>query len=193
MSRETDNELVGRLEEMMPDFVRSLRLLEPRVPGMEITLNQFFVLSILSRKDSAVVGELARQIGTTSGNITAMIDRLIRMGLVTRENSQQDRRVVHIRLSQKGQEITERINRNTKAGMRRILRHIPDEQKIFFFDTLKQIIAALTEERTRPREQKSVKSVIRQDILQRTTQKKGLGIFRGVLQPRQRRNKNKQR
>jgi DNA-binding MarR family transcriptional regulator len=112
---------------------------------------------------------------------------------VTRENSEKDRRVVYIRLSSKGQEITERINRNTKAGMRRILRHIPDEQKLFFFDTLKQIIAALTEERTRPREQGILKSTARHEGPQKTSQKKGLGIFRSVLQPRQRRAKNKQR
>ncbi len=184
MSRELDSELMGQLEQMMPDMVRSMRLLEPRVPGMDITLNQFFVLSLLSRKEKAVVGELARQMGTTPGSITAMTDRLVRTGLALRENSEKDRRVVLIKLTPRGREITERINRNTQAGMRRILRHIPDEKKESFFSTLRDIITAIAVERSSPREPGILKTIIGSQKEQKAKTRKGLGLFRGVLKPK---------
>jgi DNA-binding MarR family transcriptional regulator len=186
MSRELDIELMAQLEEMMPDMVRSLRLLEPRVPGMDITLNQFFVLSLLARKEAAVVGELARQMGTTPGSITAMIDRLVRTGLVQRENSEKDRREVLVKLTTRGGEITERINRNTQAGMRRILRHIPDEKKESFFSTLKDIITAIAVERAGPRDAGILKTIIGKPREQRKKTQRGLGLFQGVLRPKPR-------
>lgn len=184
MSRELDIELMGQLEEMMPDMVRSLRLLEPRVPGMDITLNQFFVLSLLARKDSAVVGELARQMGTTPGSITAMIDRLVRTGLVQRENSEKDRREVLVKLTPKGSEITERINRNTQAGMRRILRHISDDKKESFFSTLRDIINAIAVERSSPRETRILKTIIGRPKEPKKKTTRRLGLFQGVLRPK---------
>ena len=174
-----------------PDMVRSMRLLEPRVPGVDITLNQFFVLSLLARKDSAVVGELARQMGTTPGSITAMTDRLIRAGLAVRENSQKDRRLVLIKLTPKGRELTERINRNTQAGMRRILRHIPDEKKQSFFSTLRDIINAIAVERSTPRDAGILKSIVGTPKEQKAKTRRGLGLFRDVLKPKPRKRSSK--
>lgn len=158
MSRDLDRQLLARLDEMAPALVRSLRILDPRGPaGLDITLNQFLVLSLLVRKESFGMGELAHQLGTSSGNMTAMIDRLVRAGLVERNRSEKDRRVVEVRLSAAGRDLAERVRRATKAGMRRIMRKIPDEQKKAFFDTLSAVIDALAENRPRRRRMKPIK------------------------------------
>jgi DNA-binding MarR family transcriptional regulator len=150
MSRDLDRQLLARLDEMTPALIRSLRILDPRGPvGLDITLNQFIVLSLLARKDSFVMGELARQMGTSSGNMTAMIDRMVRSGLVIRERSEKDRRVVEVKLSQKGKDIADNARRGTQAGMRRIMKKIPDDQKKAFFDTLSAVVDALAEDRQR--------------------------------------------
>ncbi|MBN2380193.1 MarR family transcriptional regulator [candidate division WOR-3 bacterium] len=162
MSRELDRQLLAKLDEMTPALVRSLRILDPRGPaGLDITLNQFLVLSLLARKEHFGMGELAHQLGTSSGNMTAMIDRLVRSGLVERGRSEKDRRVVQVRLSQDGSDLAERVRRATQAGMRRIMRKIADEQKRAFFDTLTAVIEALAEDRPRLRGRKPIQKVLK--------------------------------
>ncbi len=162
MSRELDRKLLARLDDMTPALVRSFRVLDPRGPaGLNITLNQFFVLSLLARKENFGMGELARQMGTSSGNMTAMINRLLRSGLVERQRSEKDRRVVIVKLSPAGRELAERVRRTTKAGMRRIMRRIPDEQKRAFFDTLSAIAAVLAEGRRPRRRLRPIRKILK--------------------------------
>ncbi len=157
MSRELDRKLLVQLDEMVPALVRSFRILDPRGPaGLEITLNQYFVLSLFARKESFGMGELARHMGTSSGNMTAMIDRLVRAGMVERARSEKDRRVVIVKLSPTGLELADRVRRTTKAGMRRIMRRIPDSQKQAFFDTLVSVTTALAEDRPRRRRLRAI-------------------------------------
>lgn len=163
MSGELDKILLARLDEMTPALVRSFRILDPRGPaGLDITLNQFIVLTTLARKPSFAMGELAYEMGTSSGNMTAMIDRLVKSGLVERHRSERDRRVVRARLSAEGQKIADRVRRVTQAGMRRIMRKIPDDKKEAFFDTLEAVITALAEDRPRrSRLKRPVKRVLK--------------------------------
>lgn len=162
MSRELDRELLTQLDEMVPALVRSFRILDPRGPaGLDITLNQYLVLSLLARKESFGMGELARQMGTSSGNMTAMIDRLVRAGLVERTRSEKDRRVVTVRLSTAGMELADRARRSTTAGMRRIMRRIPDDKKQAFFDTLSAVVEALAENPPRRRRARAIQRTLK--------------------------------
>jgi len=173
MSRELDRKLLERLDEMTPDLVRTFRVLDPRGPaGLDITLNQFFVLSLLARKESFGMGELARKMGTSPGNMTAMIDRLVRAGLVERGRSERDRRVVIVRLSPAGRELAERVRRATKAGMRRIMRRLPDAQKLAFFETLSAVVTALAENRPRRRRRGSIRKALKKAKRQQAGKKR---------------------
>ncbi|GEM_PF-458479 len=162
MNKDIDNQLLAKLDEMTPALLRSLRILDPRGPaGLDITLNQFFVLSLLSRKETFLMGELAREMGTSSGNMTTMINRLIQSGLVLRERSKKDRRVVLVKLSPSGKELADRVRRFTKTGMRRIMKKIPDKQKYAFFETLSTIIKAISENPPKRRKIRILKKVIK--------------------------------
>ncbi|MBD3285372.1 MarR family transcriptional regulator [candidate division WOR-3 bacterium] len=165
MSRDLDRKLLERLDEMAPALVRSLRILDPRGPaGLDITLNQFLVLSLLVRKEHFGMGELAYQLGTSSGNMTAMIDRLLKAGLVERRRSEKDRRVVEVRLSPEGREIAERVRRSTQVGMLRIMKKIPDEKKVAFFDTLSAIVEVQSKASSRQSWKKPLKKVLRKTL-----------------------------
>lgn len=148
MSRELDAKLLKKLDEMAPALVKSFRILDPSGPaGMNLTLNQFIVLSVVSHKSFCEMGELAEIMGTTSGNMTAIVDRLVRSGLLKRERSERDRRVVRVQVTPGGASLAEKVHRATEAGMRRVLRRIPDDKKQAFFDTLSAIVDALAEDK----------------------------------------------
>lgn len=76
-----------------------------------ITLPQFDLLAALDRAEGGalVMGELSRRLMVTNGNVTALVDRLVRDGLLEREVSPTDRRVLVVRMTPRGREIFESV------------------------------------------------------------------------------------
>jgi DNA-binding MarR family transcriptional regulator len=64
---------------------------------------QFNLLSQLDRAPDGIrMGEIARRTVVTGSNVTAVIDDLVRRGLVSREAAEGDRRAIVIKLTAKG-------------------------------------------------------------------------------------------
>jgi DNA-binding MarR family transcriptional regulator len=73
-----------------------------------LTLPQFDVLAELARADERgfTFVELSRLLLVTSGNLTGIVDRLEGRRLVRREPGDQDRRVIRVKLTEKGRAMT---------------------------------------------------------------------------------------
>jgi DNA-binding MarR family transcriptional regulator len=85
-----------------------LRELRRRGPE-DLTLPQFDVLAQLHRdRDGMTSGELTRALLVTAGNVTGIVGRLARLGLVERRPVPGDRRTARIRLTARGQKLVER-------------------------------------------------------------------------------------
>src|SRR4029077_11786488 len=75
-----------------------------------ITLPQFDVLVQLSRQTEGLsFVDISRRLLVTSGNLTGIVDRLEREGLVIRTQDTADRRIVRIRLTPKGKDLIGRL------------------------------------------------------------------------------------
>ena len=79
------------------------RAVSARVMEYGLTTPQFGVLEALYHLGPLPLGELAEKLLVTGGNITYVMDRLEEQGLVVRERSAQDRRVVRARLTDVGE------------------------------------------------------------------------------------------
>jgi MarR family 2-MHQ and catechol resistance regulon transcriptional repressor len=77
------------------------RLAERNTIG-DLTYSQFAVLEALYHLGSMTQGEVGSKILKSTSNITTVIDNLERAGLVRRERDTQDRRVIHICLTEAG-------------------------------------------------------------------------------------------
>lgn len=81
-------------------LVRSYRLLlEP----LDLTYPQYLAMLVLWQQPELNVKELGEKLHLDSGTLTPLLKRLETKGLVSRTRSQQDERVVHIRLTEQGQ------------------------------------------------------------------------------------------
>ena len=87
----------------------------------ETTLPRFDVLAQLQRAGKTLsMGDLSRRLMVTNGNITGLVDRLAREGLVDRRRSEGDRRVQMVALTEGGAKLFERMaadNRRWVTGM----------------------------------------------------------------------------
>ncbi len=71
--------------------------------NFKITLPQFDVLSELERTGNPMtMSELSRELMVSNGNVTGVIDRLEKGGLVSRTRAEHDRRVQYIALTVEG-------------------------------------------------------------------------------------------
>jgi DNA-binding MarR family transcriptional regulator len=82
-----------------------LRALRRRPPA-DLTLPQFDVLAQLARRPQGMrSSELTRALLVTAGNVTGLVARLSRLGLVERLAVPGDRRAVRIRLTARGRQM----------------------------------------------------------------------------------------
>lgn len=75
-----------------------------KVAEYDLTAPQFGVLEALYHLGPLSLGELAEKLLVTGGNVTYVMDRLESQGLVVRERSGNDRRVVRAHLTSKGRD-----------------------------------------------------------------------------------------
>ena len=68
----------------------------------DLSYSQFAVLEALYHLGSMMQGEISNKVLKSTSNLTTVIDNLERDGLVRRERDTQDRRVVHVHLTEAG-------------------------------------------------------------------------------------------
>ena len=85
-------------------YVTFSRAVACKVAEYDLTAPQFGVLEALLHLGPLSLGELAEKLLVTGGNVTYVMDRLESQGLVVRERSGDDRRVVRAHLTSKGRD-----------------------------------------------------------------------------------------
>lgn len=76
----------------------------------DLTGPQLTVLKMLEGVGDLSLSDLSERIRAQNSTVTGIIDRMEREGLVVRARSTEDRRVVHIRLTEKGAKIAKEIS-----------------------------------------------------------------------------------
>ena len=131
---------ISRLEEAC---YLAMDKLTPELSGhleKGLTSDQFFVLSIISRRGSCTVSELAKEHKVNPAAITAMMDRLSKNDLIIRERDEKDRRTVNIRLSEQG---LQAFNRS-EAKRKQMFKHYFSQLELSEMKSLVVIIEKLT-------------------------------------------------
>ncbi|MGE5618000.1 MAG: MarR family winged helix-turn-helix transcriptional regulator [Sphingomonadaceae bacterium] len=77
----------------------------------QVTPSQLVALRYLSLNESSLMSDVAEGLGISFPAATKTIDRLVRKGLASRSEDQRDRRVVRIRLTEKGMSLVQNIYR----------------------------------------------------------------------------------
>jgi DNA-binding MarR family transcriptional regulator len=87
-------------------YTESRRLTKEQAARHGLTGPQLSVAKILEDIGDLSLSELSERINAQNSTVTGIVDRMEREGLVERKRSSDDRRVVHIRLTKKGLELS---------------------------------------------------------------------------------------
>lgn len=82
---------------------------EARMAEHDLTDAQWKPLMLLKNGRASTAIELAREMDVDAGAVTRMVDRLEAKGMIERVRSDEDRRVVHLRLTRSGETTAEQV------------------------------------------------------------------------------------
>jgi len=96
---------------------RSLADVDP-----DVTLPQYRALVVLASRGPRKVADIATELGVAPSTGTRMVDRLIRKGLIRRQRSATDRRVVRLTLTATGRQLVDRVMNRRRRELATIVK-----------------------------------------------------------------------
>ncbi|MCS6886124.1 MAG: MarR family transcriptional regulator [Acidobacteriota bacterium] len=137
---------VGTWIRLMKSYNLILRRTRRRIK--ECTLSQFDVLAQLERHPEGVTfSELSKELLVTAGNLTGVVDRLEKSGLVVRSSVPTDRRSVLLRLTEKGDTLAKRLIARHRRDLKFVFSVLTEEELVQLRNLLDKLQQALEEEK----------------------------------------------
>ena len=89
----------------------------PLLGALGITYPQYLVLMVLWEKDNQPVNDIAHRLLLETNTITPLLQRMERLGIVSRKKGEQDKRQQIVSLTQKGKALEEEAYAKIPSGM----------------------------------------------------------------------------
>ena len=103
------------------------------------SLSDFAVLEVLLHKGAHPVNAIGEKVLLTSGSITTAVQRLEARGLVQRERSTTDARVMLIDLTTEGRELIQASFREHSSDLDHLFEHLEPSERADFADLLRKV------------------------------------------------------
>lgn len=93
-----------------------------------LSARQFWALTHLDEERGLRMVELGQLLLTDKSNVTGIVDRLESIGLATRTVAPNDRRVMLVKLTPKGRDLRETVNRQHQKRVRELMAAVGHDQ-----------------------------------------------------------------
>lgn len=105
----------------------------------ELTVDQFKTLRFLRHNANSTASELAQFFCVGKSSITAIITRLSDKGLLDRVPDDDDRRVIHLKLTEEGERISSLLEERVQNVLADIIEHFDEKEAIAFIETFEKL------------------------------------------------------
>ncbi|MCX5749915.1 MAG: MarR family transcriptional regulator [Candidatus Saganbacteria bacterium] len=119
------------------------------INDIDITIPQFVALNIIAKKECPKMSDLSAELGVTLGNMTMMIDRLIKEDFVERKGDPEDRRIVRVCLNQKGKNLIKKAKEHKMDSMARIFGKMSEGDRKSLLHIIEKLTGAIRQEQER--------------------------------------------
>ncbi|SAL70731.1 MarR family transcriptional regulator [Caballeronia udeis] len=116
--------------------------MDAALKDLDITSQQMGILMSLTLGQAATPFELSKVLGIDTGLMTRMLDKLEAKELLQRSRSLEDRRVVNLTLTEKGEEVAARIPEVAPDVLNAHLKHFSKTE----FEELRRLLRKFLEE-----------------------------------------------
>ena len=113
-------------------------------PGPDLTFSQARTIWLLHANESHTMSELADKSAVSRPAATSNVDALEKLGMIERFADPSDRRVVKVKLSQKGKKWVQEHKKRHREDMARILSKLTDRERNELADSLEKTYSILS-------------------------------------------------
>jgi DNA-binding MarR family transcriptional regulator len=96
--------------------------------GLNLTVPQIKSLFFIANQGTTNFTKLAAALGVTPANVTGIIDRLVEQGLVSRQENPGDRRMLMLRVTEKGENTITNLRERRAGYTTKVLSHLTAEK-----------------------------------------------------------------
>jgi len=145
MSRLSLEAFADRAMELFPQLVRGMTRHENNYLSKGvITPPQVWVLRHLSRQRECPMRELAGFMKMGLSSVTAMVDRLVKQGLVNRRRTERDRRLVFVDITAKGRRILREILEQHRKTTLSLFELLTAEERSTYLYIIEKLVKKLS-------------------------------------------------
>jgi DNA-binding MarR family transcriptional regulator len=116
----------------------------------ELSVNQMHALMLIQKRGQVSISELALLLGVSAPSASAMVERLVEKGALTRETNARDRRRMDVRIAPAVQNDFERVNGVLLAAFEGLVEKAGEETARMWCDVLERIKTVLDSEEAGP-------------------------------------------
>ncbi len=109
-----------------------------------ISYSQFQTLEYMYQQNECTMHELAEAQGKSPSTMTGQVDRLIRRDLLARQYDEDDRRIVRVTITPKGQQILRDLVARRKKVLSTLFGMLDIEEQVSYLKTTEKLVAHLT-------------------------------------------------
>ena len=111
--------------------------------SLNLGIGQRKTLFFISNRGATTTGKLATALKVTPTNVTGIIDRLLEKDLITRIGDPDDRRVLVLRTTPKGDELVAELRQKRRERMTELFKNLSDKEAEIVAQGLKIMVKAI--------------------------------------------------
>jgi DNA-binding MarR family transcriptional regulator len=135
--------LITEIIELQRKLGRAWRQYELDVwMGLPLTMAQLKSLFFINNQGSTNSGKLAAALGVTPTNVTGIIDRLVKQGLVSRSEDVQDRRILVLQATDRGEALVAKLRERRRGYLSEVLARLSVDELATLAQGLNSLVKA---------------------------------------------------
>ena len=142
---------VHSLHSSIGTIVKALKVMEPSVATahgeLKLVPSDVQAMKYIAAKPNCMSSALAQDLGVAATTATSVVDRLVGRGFVDRSRTEENRRVVSLRLTPEGQEALGRIIAEDLEKSAFMLSLMSEEEQKIFVELMDRIAQELVRRR----------------------------------------------
>lgn len=128
--------LTSQIREKVNRFIES-EMMKQGIEGLGTSHGD--IIYALFHTPRLMMADISKRIGKDKSTVTALVDKLVRLGYVTKERDPEDARVVHAVLTSKGRKLEPVFERISQDMLEVFYTGISEEEKAVLLRILKKI------------------------------------------------------